>query len=80
MEMKVKNPIKQTAVSFAHMMDYNENQFKMGDWEREAFRKEYNTFINEEIINKGYDVTMIINLAVVYKTLSMKDYYEWIYI
>jgi hypothetical protein len=79
-EERKENPMKRTAINLVNMMDYQKNSYEMNDFERQLFKEEYNEFIMNEVIKKGYDVQTLLMLGEEYKTLSIKDYMEWKYI
>lgn len=79
MEERIKNPQKQIAMQLAHIMDDQKRMYKMNDWDKEGVREAHKQITNE-ILKKGYNISTILYYAEEYKTLSMKDYLEWVYI
>lgn len=79
MEQRKENPIKKIAMHMAHLMDDQKRIYEMTEWEREGVREAL-TELNNEILKKGYDIMTIMHYAEEYKTLSMKDYFEWKYV
>ena len=79
MEERKKNPIKQIAMHMAHLMDDQKRIHEMTEWDREGVREALNE-LNNEILKKGYSISSIMFYAEEYKTLSVKDYYEWVYV
>lgn len=76
---KVENPMKKVARQLAHIMDDQKKIHEMNEWDREGVREALKE-IQDEILKKGYDIHTVMFLAEEYKTLSIKDYYEWKYI
>jgi hypothetical protein len=79
MEERKKNPKKQLAMHLAHIMDEQKRIHEMTEWDREGVREAHREITNE-ILKNGYDISTILYYAEEYKTLSIKDYYEWVYI
>jgi hypothetical protein len=80
-EERQKNPMKQLAMHLAHSM---EDQKRIGveflpEWKREEIR-EYHKYISDEIFKNGYNIHTMLDLAEEYKTLSWKEYKDWMYI
>lgn len=73
-ENRVENPIKRAAITLAHLMADEERE--MNDWDREDNRKAL-VQLNNEIVQKGYDIGTVFHYAEEYKSLSMAEYMEW---
>lgn len=74
-----KNPMKELAKRLAHQWDYESRIDSLNEWEREETREE-GVRIRNEISEKGYDVNMIVHYAHEYKTLTLHQYMEWIFL
>lgn len=81
MEERKKNPIKQFAMHMAHQMDYERRMHEefFPPYKIEEIR-ESGKYLRDEMWKKGYDVHTVLALAEEYKTLSIADYREWVYI
>jgi hypothetical protein len=72
--------MKQLAMHLAHSMEDQKRVWEenLPEWKREEIR-EYHKYISNEIMQKGYNIEMLLYLAEQYKTLKWDEYIEWVH-
>jgi hypothetical protein len=75
-QKKEKNPVKQLAVQLSRQMDSEREM--LSPYEREEL-KEYGNQLRDEIFKKKYDITQVMYYVEEYKSLSIEEYFKWIY-
>lgn len=78
MKEQKKNSMKQMAVELAHIMDDSQRYEEMTDCQQEEHRATQRE-INSQILENGYNINTLLYLAQEYKTLSIEEYFQWIY-
>jgi hypothetical protein len=76
---KIENPMKKTAMALVHMMDHKKRLAEMDEYQRELFMEEYNNFLMQEIVLKGYSFDYLMLLGLEYRQLTLSEYMEWRY-